>query len=176
MRLEIANGYFIRPYQPADLDALVKYANNRNVWLGLRDLFPHPYTSDNGLAWLAKVRDEDPRTNFAIASEGGVIGGIGVAIQTDIHRLTAEIGYWLGEPFWGQGIASGAVRVFTEYAFTTFDLIRIFAYVYSNNAPSARVLEKAGYEFEGCLRKAVLKDGKILDMFVYSRIQNVRPL
>ena len=170
MNLDIGSGYVIRSFGTEDLESLVKYANNRNVWLGLRDLFPHPYTVENGLAWLARVKQDDPASNFAIASVDEVIGGIGLGLQADVHRLSAELGYWLGEPFWGRGIASEAVRVFTDHAFATYDIIRIFAYVYSNNAASARVLEKAGYELEGRLRKAVLKDGKFYDMLVYARI------
>ena len=171
MQLDIGNGYVIRSFRAEDLESLVEYANNRNVWLGLRDLFPHPYTDKDGLAWLASVKQADPPSNFAIASADGVIGGIGVGLQTDIHRLSGELGYWLGEPFWGRGIASEAVKVFTAYAFATYDIIRIYAYVFSNNPASARVLEKAGYELEGCLRKAVFKDGKVLDMQVYARLK-----
>lgn len=171
MQLDIGKGYVIRSFRSEDLESLVRYANNRNVWLGLRDLFPHPYTVENGLAWLAKVKQDDPVSNYAIASAQEVIGGIGLGLQTDIHRLSAEVGYWLGEPFWGRGVASEAVRAFTGHAFAAYDIVRVFAYVYSNNPASARVLEKAGYELEGRLRKAVLKDGRILDALIYARLK-----
>ena len=168
MQLDIGNNFQIRSFQSEDVDAIVKYANNRKIWLNLRDLFPHPYTKIDGINWIKQVQEEKPERNFAIASNEEVIGGIGITLQSDVNRLSGEIGYWLGEPFWGRDITSRAVKAFTEYAFVTYNIIRIYAYIFSNNLASMRVLEKAGYTCEGCLRGSIIKDGKICDSFVYS--------
>ena len=158
----------IRPWHHADLDALVRHANNRQVWLTLRDQFPHPYTRADGDEWLAHVAKQDPVTSFAIVVDDEAAGGIGLAPQPDVHRRSAEVGYWLGETFWNRGIMTAALRTFTEYAFDAHDLIRVFAGVFSTNPASMRVLEKAGYAREGILKKSVVKDGKVLDQVLYA--------
>ncbi|MDE2785957.1 MAG: GNAT family protein [Chloroflexota bacterium] len=114
------------------------------------------------------VAQQATETDFAIASESELIGGIGIQTQRDVHRRSGEIGYWLGEPFWGRGIATAVLRTFTEYAFEQFDLVRVYGYVYEWNPASARVLEKVGYQFEGRLKKSVTKDGQVIDQFVYA--------
>jgi RimJ/RimL family protein N-acetyltransferase len=103
-----------------------------------------------------------PEKNFCIEIDGGAVGGIGIQIGEDVFRHTAEVGYWLGQEFWGRGVMTEAVSVFTPYCFEEFSLYRIFAKAFSNNPASARVLEKAGFVLEGRLRKHVVKDGKIL--------------
>lgn len=153
------------------MDALVKYANNRKVWLNLTDAFPHPYTSASAHAFLDLVERQNPTTYFAIATADEAIGGIGIGFNRDVRRLTAEMGYWLAEPYWGKGIMSETVARFTEYAFGQFGLVRIYAEPYAHNSASCRVLEKAGYSLEGRLRSSVIKDGKILDQFVYAQIR-----
>lgn len=158
----------IRSYSARDKDALIKYANNRNVWINLRDSFPYPYTEKDAKAWIHFALNQKPESNFVIANGAEAIGGIGLVPQADVHRLSAELGYWLGEPFWGKGIASQAVGIFTEYAFANFDLVRIYAFVFEWNRASARVLEKAGYRLEGRLEKSVIKDGQIIDQFLYA--------
>jgi len=163
-----AGNCLIRPWRRGDHAALVRHADNRRVWLTLRDQFPHPYTPADGDAWLAHVAQQHPVTSFAIAVAGEAAGGIGVAPQPDVHRRSAEIGYWLGEAFWNRGIMTAAVRTFTTYAFDAYDLIRIFAGVFSSNPASMRVLEKAGYTREGVLRRSVVKDGQILDQILYA--------
>ncbi len=92
----------IRQWRNHDADALVKYANNRNVWINMRDAFPHPYTIADAAAFLEMVGLQTPTTFFAIATHEEAIGGIGVSLNQDVHRLTAEMGYWLAEPFWGK--------------------------------------------------------------------------
>ena len=161
----------IRLWSSADAAALVRYANNRKIWLNLRDAFPHPYTEASAAAFLEMVGRQTPTTFFAIATHGEAIGGIGISLNQDVHRLTAEMGYWLGEPFWGKGLMTEAVAKFTEYAFEYFQLQRIYAEPYASNANSCRVLEKAGYVLEGRLRSSVIKDGQILDQFLYARIR-----
>jgi RimJ/RimL family protein N-acetyltransferase len=164
----------IREWTPRDADALVKYGNNRKIWLNMRDIFPSPYTEARAIAFLEMVERQDPTTSFAIATDTEAIGGIGVSINKDVHRFTAELGYWLGEPHWGKGVMTEAVSKFTECAFDCFNLRRIYAEAYATNASSCRVLEKAGFEFEGRLRSSAVKDGQILDQLLYSRIKPVK--
>ena len=166
--------FIIRDWRPEDKSSLVKYANNRNVWINLRDRFPYPYTFSEAEWWIREATEATPPTHFAIVLDGSAIGGIGLEMNTDVFRKSAEIGYWLGEPFWGQGIATEAVRVMTDYAFSTLDLCRIYAGVFEWNPASMRVLEKAGYVFEGRLRQSVIKDGKIIDQFLYAIIRNAK--
>jgi ribosomal-protein-alanine N-acetyltransferase len=155
---------------------MVKYANNRKVWLNLRDAFPHPYLEDSARAFLEIVDRQNPTTFFAIATQEEAIGAIGIVPGRDVHRLTAEMGYWLAEPYWGKGWMTEAVARFTGYAFEQFGLRRIYAEPYATNTASCRVLEKAGYTLEGRLRSSVIKDGQILDQFLYSRINAVTAL
>jgi ribosomal-protein-alanine N-acetyltransferase len=161
-------GCVIRPFQSSDRDAIVRHANNWNVARNLRDRFPHPYTVAEAEAWLALVPTQSPATNFAIATADELVGGIGIELQTDVFRRGAELGYWLGEAYWGCGIATAAVTAFTHYAFEAHDLLRIFAGVFSWNPGSMRVLEKAGYIREGVLRQSVVKGGQVLDKMLYA--------
>ena len=166
-----AGSWVLRPWREGDEPALAKYANNRNVWINLKDVFPHPYTMENAAWWVQSQQDCDPPTEFAIADAGEAIGAIGLRVQADIHRRSAEIGYWLGEPFWGRGIATECVRALTEYAFERFDLARIQAMVYEWNPASARVLEKCGFTLEGRLRRSVTKDGQTVDSLMYALVR-----
>ena len=152
-----------------DAPSLAKHANNRSVWLGLRDLFPHHYGIGDAKEFLQRSTTEQPRNNFCIEINGAAVGGIGIHLGEDVHRHVAGIGYWLGEEFWGHGIMSEIVPAFVNYCFEEFSLNRIFAEAYSNNPASARVLEKAGFVFEGRLRKNVVKDGQILDSLLYAK-------
>jgi len=161
----------VRPYVLEDAEALAKYADNRAVWITLRDRFPHPYTTDDAVGFLRIATTQQPTSDFAIATADEVIGGIGLQRQSDVHRLTAEIGYWLGEPFWGRGIATRAVRAVTAWAFATTSLERLYACVFATNPASARVLSNAGYQFEGRMRRAVIKDGRILDQLIYAALR-----
>ena len=135
----------LRPWSPGDAEALVRYANNRKVWLNLRDGVPHPYGPPQAEAFLQAALGRNPPTVLAIATRDEAIGGIGLSPNQDVHRLTAEMGYWLGEPFWGKGIMSEAVAKFADYGFEQFGLLRIYAEPYAHNAASGRVLEKAGF-------------------------------
>jgi [ribosomal protein S5]-alanine N-acetyltransferase len=161
----------IRLWARDDAVAIQRHANNRKIWINLRDIFPHPYTLEDARAFLGFVQNEQPRTTFAIATESEAIGCLGLRLGTDVHRQTAELGYWLGESFWGRGIMSEAVQEFTRWAFEAFDLQRIFAQPFENNKASARVLEKAGFVCEGRLRANALKDGKVLDSLIYARVR-----
>jgi RimJ/RimL family protein N-acetyltransferase len=167
MHLDFAGG-LIRSWGPGDEDSLVREADNRNIWRTVRDRFPHPYTRAHAEAWIDRVTSDRPETHFAIDLGAGAVGGIGLELQEDVSRYSAELGYWLGEAHWGRGIMTAAVSRFTEYAFDAFDLCRIYAQVFETNPASQRVLERAGYALEGRLRRAAYKDGRILDEFLYA--------
>ncbi len=165
---EVIGKYIIRDWQVEDAPSIARYANNRKIWLNLRDLFPHPYNLEDAESFVERVTKVNPKTVFAIATKDEAIGSIGLMPGEDVHRFTAEMGYWLAEPFWGKGIMTEAVRMITEFAIHDLKLKRVFAEPYTINTASARVLEKAGYTYEGVLRSNVFKDGKVLDQFVYS--------
>ena len=160
----------VRSWDWRDRDAIVKHANNRNVWINLRDRFPHPYTVNDARRWLDMVVGQEPETNFAIAVADEAVGGIGFTVQHDVARRSAEIGYWLGEEFWGRGIGTEALIAVTDYAFSNYDVCRLYAHVFDWNRASARVLKKAGYEFEGRMKKSVTKDGQTVDQLMYAMI------
>ena len=160
----------IRPLALSDAIAIQRYANNRKIWLNLRDIFPHPYCLEDADSFLQHVTTEKPNTTFGIVLSSEVIGCIALQIGRDVRRRTAELGYWLGEPFWGRSIMSEAVTEFARHCFREFDLDRIYAEPFGNNRASARVLEKAGFVCEGRLRASVFKNGQRLDSFLYARI------
>ncbi len=156
----------------SDAESLAKYANNRKVWRNLLDAFPHPYTRADALAWIGDHQQDDPPTEFAIASAEEAIGAVGFRIGKDVGRRSAMVGYWLGEPYWGKGIATSAVRALVDYAFKTFDLVRLEAVVFEWNPASMRVLEKTGFTLESRMRKSVTKDGQTIDSFKYVLIRD----
>ena len=158
----------VRPWSEADAGSLQRHANNRNVSRQLRDRFPYPYEAQHAKSFLEIVTQQPTPTAWAIEADGAAVGGIGLQMQGDIERVSAEIGYWLGEPYWGRGIATEAVKAVTAQAFTLFDLTRIFAVVFTDHAASQRVLEKAGYIKEGHLRQSAIKDGAIRDQLLFA--------
>jgi RimJ/RimL family protein N-acetyltransferase len=153
-----------------DLASLVRHANNRRIWANLRDRFPHPYTATDGAAFLTHVQAMRPETTFAIDVDGEAVGGIGLKLQHDVERVSAEIGYWVGEAFWGRGLCAEALRTLTPYAMREHGLTRIFAVPFAFNVASCRVLEKAGYVLEGHMRRSAIKDGQILDQKLYAYV------
>lgn len=167
----LATHTLIRPWKQEDLPSLVAYANNINIWNNLRNYFPHPYTEEHGKAWLEKVVDAVPLVNFAIDVDGEVVGGIGLILNGDVYIKSAEVGYWIGEPFWGKGVATEAVRQMTEYAFYYFDLVRLYAEVFEHNKSSMRVLEKNGYYLEGVRRKSVFKNEVLMDDYIWVKLR-----
>ena len=118
---------------------------------------------------LQRACKQEPTINFCIEINGEAVGGIGIRVGSDVHRYTGEMGYWLGEEFWGRGVMTEAVTAVTNFCFENFPLRRISAEVFANNPASVRVLEKAGFTFEGRLRNNVVKDGKVLDSLLYAR-------
>jgi RimJ/RimL family protein N-acetyltransferase len=162
----------IRSWRPDDAAALRLHADDRLVWVNLRDSFPHPYTDRDAREWVRLAAGQSPETHFALTNDDAVVGGIGIRIGDDVFRRSAEIGYWLGSPYWGRGIATAAVRALTAWAFEEHDLVRLWASVFAWNPASARVLEKAGYACEGRLRQSVIKDGLLTDQLLYARVRD----
>jgi [ribosomal protein S5]-alanine N-acetyltransferase len=142
----------IRPWRLDDAESLARHANNRKVWVALRDLFPHPYTIQDAHEFLHRAISEQPTTKFCIEVEGVAAGGIGIHLGQDVHEHTATLGYWLGQDFWGRGIMTEVVAALTDFCFQNFPLRRISAEVYANNPASARVLEKAVSFLKGVSR------------------------
>lgn len=163
----------VRLWRSEDAPSLVRHANNINVAKQLRDRFPHPYTPADARAFLdwARTGHADPG-NLAIEVDGEAVGGVGFSIGAGIERFSAEIGYWLGEDYWGRGIATEALMLVTDEVFERVNLLRLFALPFAENAASARVLEKAGYVREGRLRAACVKDGVVRDQFLYARVND----
>ena len=158
----------LRSWRWGDQESIARHANNWRVWINLRDRFPYPYSFADAERWLRTVEQMTPETQFAISIGGAAVGGVGVTLLDDVHHRTGEIGYWLGEEYWGQGIATAAVRAMTDHAFCAYRVCRIQAAVFEWNPASMRVLEKAGYTLEGRLRRSVTKDGKTIDQFLYA--------
>lgn len=167
----ITDRFTLRPLEPKDASAIARYANNRDIWLNLLDRFPHPYRLGHAEDWIA-LQDEltGQAANWAIVVGGEAGGVIGLQFKTDVYRRTAVIGYWLGEPLWGRGITTEAVRRITAYAFEQLDMARVEAEVFEWNSASCRVLEKAGFVREARLRKAIIKNGQLIDAFLYARL------
>jgi RimJ/RimL family protein N-acetyltransferase len=160
----------VRSWQAGDLSSLVEHANNRQIWLNLRDRFPHPYTPADGRGFIRAATRMTPETLFAIVVDGLAVGSIGFEPRPDVERVSAEIGYWVGERFWGLGIATEALIAVTRYAVERHGLTRIFALPFEHNTASCRVLEKAGYALEARLRRSAIKNGVIVDQFQYAYI------
>ena len=160
----------VRSWRTSDAESLLRHANNRNIWLNLRDAFPHPYTKHDARAYIRSVRERTPETTFAIAVDDEAVGSVGFVLRTDVERVSAEIGYWLAEPFWGRGIATEALAALTQYAIVAHGLTRIYALPFAWNLASCRVLEKAGYVLEARLRRSAIKDGEITDQMQYAYI------
>jgi RimJ/RimL family protein N-acetyltransferase len=160
----------VRSWHPSDVAPLTLHANNRNVSINLRDRFPFPYTHRDGREFIKMARRMTPESFFAIAVGGEAVGGIGFVPGHDVERVSSEIGYWLGEAFWGRGIATEALTAVTRHAMETHGFTRVFALPFAHNAASCRVLEKAGYVLEGRLRNSAIKEGKLVDQLQYAFI------
>lgn len=163
----------LRPWRNADLASLVLNANNPKIARNLGDRFPHPYTIEHAKEWLAdRANREAPYTSFAIDVGGEAVGATGFGILPENRSVTAGAGYWLGEPFWGRGIATEAFSLLTQYIFDTFpEIHRVEASVFEWNPASRRVLEKCGFTYEACMRKACIKDGEVIDLFQYAKVR-----
>ena len=163
----------IRKWQLSDAGDLAAALSNKNIQDNLRDGLPYPYTVQDGVDFITAMisADETETFAFAVTADDKVIGSIGVFRQGNIHRQTAEMGYYIAEAYWGRGIMTEAVRQTCEYVFAQSDIIRIYAEPFADNAASCRVLEKAGFQYEGTLRSNAVKNGKVMDMKMYALLK-----
>jgi ribosomal-protein-alanine N-acetyltransferase len=161
----------LRPLRREDAPAIARHANNPNVAMHLRDRFPHPYSTGDALSFFEYAAQTPAECVACIDLGGEAAGAIGLQFRTDIERCSAELGYWLGEPFWGRGIATAAIRCFLSWAMPRFELTRAYAEVFADNPASARVLEKAGFVRVGMLRKAAIKHGSYHDYVLYDLVR-----
>ena len=165
------NNIKLRPISMADKEALAKLANNRKIWLNLTDYLPHPYTTADAIQFIEKNLQANDNNIFVIEYKGQFAGLVGLLMGSDLHRKSTDIGYWLGEPFWGKGITRVAVDLATRFAFENLDINRISAGIFEHNLASMRVLEKNGYQKEGILKKGVFKDGEFWDEHLYGLLK-----
>jgi len=165
----------IRSWRSRDAESLARHASNRKVWINMRDRFPHPYSRADAEAFLESVIGSDPETHFAIEHAGEAAGGVGYVLGTDVHRRSAELGFWLAEGLWGKGIMTAVVKAMVPRIFALHDLVRIHAYVFDWNPASMHVLEKCGFTSEGRLRLSVTKDGRTIDQVLYATFRDSSP-
>lgn len=161
----------LRPFREDDAPVLARLFNNKKIWNNIRDYIPHPYLEQDAREFIGFCKKEDPQTTFGVEYDRELVGAVGLVPQTDVYRISAEIGYWLGEPFWGNGIMTEAVRQMVDYGFKHLNLIRIYSGVFDFNKGSQRVLEKAGFKRECVFEKALIKNGQICDEYRYALVK-----
>jgi RimJ/RimL family protein N-acetyltransferase len=164
------NNIWLRAWKNEDAQSLASIANNRNIWNNLRDQLPNPYTVKDAQDWIAHCKEQKPVINFAIIYNEQVAGSIGCVPKTDVYRKSIEIGYFIGEHFWGKGIATEAVRILLDYISTHFDVVRIYAEVFAHNKASMRVLQKNGFCLESIRRKSAYKNKKLIDDYIWMKL------
>jgi len=169
MKLEVDN-VRLRKYKRSDIEKLAALANNEKVSENLRDAFPHPYTVKDAELFIESCLRQEPAVTFAIEYIGDYVGSIGLLMGQDVYRRSAEIGYFIGEPYWNKGIATKAVKIITGYGFNELDIVRIHTGVFEYNIASMKVLEKCGYTKDGVFEKSIVKKGRIWDEHRYSMI------
>jgi len=163
----------LRALNLSDKTGMAQLANNKKIWDNVRDGFGHPYTEKNAEEFIKRQAKSEMEKVFAIDCNGELCGLIGLILQNDVYRKSAEIGYWIGEPFWGKGIVTKAIELITRYAFDELKLIRIYAGIFEYNVGSIRVLEKNGFKKEGVLKKAVFKNGEFWDEHRYALLNDI---
>ncbi len=161
----------LRHFVPGDAEHLAEIANNPKIAANLRDGFPSPYTLEDAQKYIADAMTANPTIRFAIEWNGEHVGNVGIFPGDDIYRLSAEIGYFVAEPYWGKGIATEAIKQIVEYGFSSLGMVRIYAGVFEYNPASMKVLEKCGFQKEGIARKALIKNGKIWDEHRYAIVR-----
>ena len=167
MRLQLSS-CIIRPWAESDAVALQRHADDREVSKHLRDRFPYPYGLEQARTFLSWITKQPAPSVWAIEVAGEAAGGIGLELHSDIERVSAEIGYWLGRSHWNRGIATDALRSVTAEAFNRFEITRLYAVPFADHAASVRVLEKCGYVREGHMRQSAIKDGKLRDQILFA--------
>lgn len=165
--------FTLRPWRMEDASTIVPYADDPLVAQNLRDVFPTPYTLADAEGFVRSCieREGEGQLCRAILVDGRAVGSIALFLGEDVYRRSAELGYWLGRPFWRQGIMTAAVKEMCGLGFGVWDIVRIHAEPYARNAGSRGVLEKAGFTLEGVLRNSVYKNGEILDSCIYARLR-----
>lgn len=163
----------IRKWRLSDAADLALAISNKKILDNLRDGLPYPYTEQDGVDYISAMlsADEDETFAFAVTVDGKVAGSIGIFRQENIHRQTGELGYYIAEEYWGKGMMSEAVKQICEYVFSNSDIIRIYAEPFAYNTASCRVLEKAGFQYEGTLRDNAVKNGNVVDMKMFSLLK-----
>lgn len=166
----------VREWRKSDATSLAAALSNKKILDNLRDGPPYPYTEKDAEEYISSVLNSDPNDTFAYAIEvdGKAVGSIGAFRQGNIHRHTAELGYYLAEEYWGKGIMTSAVKQLCEKLFAETDIIRIFAEPFSYNTGSRRVLEKAGFKLEGIMKNNAVKNGKVIDMALYAYTKDIK--
>lgn len=162
----------LRQYQLKEADALANMANNRNIWLNLRNVFPHPYTVEDGERYISMCLAQQPNTVFGIWYQNQLVGSIGLHLQHDVYSHSAELGYFIGEPYWNKSIATIAVARMLQYGWEDLQLYRIFASVFEHNIASMKVLLNNGFQPEGVKGKAIFKDNQFIDEYCYGIIKS----
>lgn len=158
----------LRTWQRSDQAVLAQLCNNIKIWNNVRDRMPHPYNSSHARTFIEFYRRQNPPRVLAIEADMHLTGAIGLELQDDISRLSAELGYWIGEPYWGQGIATEAVKQMIAYTYSNFGhLIRIYAKVFEGNRASMKVLEKNGFYLESIQRRSAIKNNIIQDEYIW---------
>jgi [ribosomal protein S5]-alanine N-acetyltransferase len=158
----------LRPWQWSDSKKLTNLINNRKIWDNVRDHLPYPYTYKDADLFLQQNVEQILQTNFAVMEDGVIAGGVGYIPKDDVYKFTAEIGYWIGEPYWGRGIATEAIRLLVKKVREQSPLVvRVYAEVFDYNKASMRALEKNGFYLETIRRKGVVKNGIIRDDFIF---------
>ncbi len=170
MRLECSR-CVVRDWSPDDQDALVRFANNAAIARNMTHAFVYPYAEADANAWFALLAARDEPTHWAIEVDGQAAGGIGIAIGEGVFSRSADLGYWLAEPYWGHGITTEAARAVVPFAMRHFGLCRLEAAVFAWNPASMRVLEHCGFVREGISRASVFKDGELIDRVVYALVR-----
>jgi len=158
----------LRPWTIKDLDSLVRFANNFNIAKNLMDVFPHPYSVENGRTFIGMASKNNPPNILAIEVNDEAAGAIGLHLQNDIYRKNAELGYWLAEVYWRKGIMTKAIIQMVDYGFSNWDINRIYARPFGYNTASQKALEKAGFAFEAKLEKTIFKNGEYIDELIYA--------
>lgn len=166
----------IRSWYWTDAERLSNLLNNKNIWDNVRDYLPFPYTLKDADIFLQSHADNNTSVNFAILWHGQLAGGIGFLPKADVYKYSAEIGYWVGEHFWGKGIATEAINLLIgKIRERTPHIIRVYAEVFQSNKASMRALEKNGFYEESVRRKSVLKNERILDDHIWVKLLDEIP-
>ncbi len=171
IRIE-GDGYVIREFDYSDCDSLAENANNNKIWNNLMDHFPHPYTRQDAFDYISMVKAMPGKPmRFVIEVEGKAVGSIGFGSEGDVERVAAEVGYWIGEKYWGHGIMHKVLKDITDYAFTNFHYEKLYTIVFSTNPGSMHVSLKAGYQQEAVLHHAAIKNGQLVDFYYFCRMR-----